>query len=188
MLSRCLFVTVAILLGMGLLCTPQLLADEAVSIDLADGNGGLDEWISLNVEFTSLDLGNTSGVNGITLTFTCLDPDLVFGDFTPGPLLLDWMDATSRPPYPDSGWSYVNVSATDITSTGILGLLAVKSSVPDIYDIDFDITTPGVATEVAGGGITFGLTVDGGTVTVTPEPATLMLLGLGGIALLRRRK
>ena len=131
------------------------------------------------VNVTALDLGSAPGVNGVTLNFTCTDPDLIFDSFVTGPLISGWLDGTT-PSWPDSAWAYVNFSASDFTTTGLLGTLYVQSSVPDSYDITF-VTGGGFGSEVTGGQLTFDLTVSGGTATVVPEPCSMLLMATGSI-------
>ena len=197
MRSLCLFVTTAVLLGTGLFAAPQLVAAETATLDLQNGTGPAISNINLDVYLTALDLASTGGVGTINLTFSCSDPNLDFVNFTPGTLLSagSWLDVTGRPPFPDSGWSFVNLTpANDIKTTGLLGTLVVKSDFTGIYNVAFDVTSVDVATQLGGlAGPTvkhFALTTDGGTVTVTPEPCSVMLVATGGIVLgwMRRRQ
>jgi len=156
----------------GVLAVTLLLAEgaHAGTATIAAGNGQagvVGEPISVDIDLTSLALGGIAGVDGLTLNFGATDPGLEIGAFTPGPLLADWIDVTNRPPFPDYAWSYVNnvMFANDITSTGNLGTLQVWADASGQYSLAFDITTPGVATEVAGGGETFTLTTVPGTIS-----------------------
>jgi len=173
-----------------LMVTLLVLVDMApggtITITAGDGQANVGEHIWVNIDVTALDLAGVAGVDGLTVNFGAKAPGLEVGGFTLGPLLTGWIDATNRPPFPDHAWSYVNFVASDITGTGNLGALEVWSDAEGIYSLAFDVTTGGVATEVAGGGETFTLTTVPGTITV-PEPASVLLLGLGILAVVRRR-
>ena len=175
-----------------LVVTLLVLVDVApggtITITAGDGHAIVGEHIWVDIDVSALDLAGIAGVDGLTVNFGAKDAGLEVGGFTLGPLLTGWIDSTIRPPFPDHGWSYVNFSPpSDITGTGNLGALEVWSDAEGIYSLAFDVTTGGVATEVAGGGETFTLTTVPGTITVVPEPASILLLGLGIVAVVRRR-
>jgi len=145
----------------------------------------LGQVLTLDVKITALDLGGAPGLDGVTLNFVASDPDLSLGTFTSGPLLSGWLDVTSHPPFPAKGWSFITFGG-GITGIGLLGTIDVWSDTKDTYSLGFDITSAGVATEFAGGGVTFTLTTVPATIVV-PEPASMALLGLGALALFGRR-
>jgi len=186
-------VLMALAVGLFLTVSPAWAANEAVTITPVvpdpgvDGEFGLDEHVSVDITFAALNLGGVSGVDGVTINFSASDAGLSIGSFTTGTLLSGWSDVTSRPPFPSEGWSFVNVTATDITSTGSLGTLDVWASSTGDYTLDFDVTTSGVKTEVSGGGTTFALTTNSVVIPV-PEPASIVLLSLGGLSLLIRKR
>jgi len=186
-------VFVALAIGLFLTAGPASAANEAVTITPVvpdpgiDGEFGLSEHVAVDITFAALNLGAVSGVDGVTINFSASDAGLSIGSFTPGTLLSGWTDATSRPPFPNEGWSFVNISASDITTTGSLGTLDVWATSTGDYTLDFDVTTSGVKTEVAGYGTTFALTANSAVIPV-PEPASIVLLGLGFLAVRRRRK
>ena len=100
-------------------------------------------------------------------------PQLLLADAsTPGSLLV------SQAAYDDH----------DLKSKPLLGIavLTVADQAAALGGTRSFTITGGQSTLVNGG--TESLDIDPLTVTLTPEPATLSLLGLGGIALLRRRR
>lgn len=80
-------------------------------------------------------------------------------------------------------------SNTDTPSSQLLGTLTVDATglADGVYNIVVNAETDGGASK-----LTFSTDVDllfgGATVNITPEPMTLSLLGLGALALLRRRR
>jgi hypothetical protein len=170
-----------------ILMVPAGVFGGTITLKAGDGQAAIGQHISVPIEVTALGLGGISGVDALTLNFGAKDPDLHIGTFTLGFLLEEWMDATERPRFPGYAWSFINFSAANITDTGTLGTLEVWSDFPGRYTLAFDVTTAGVATEVAGEGLAFTLTTVPGTILV-PEPATLALLAAGGLVLARGRR
>jgi hypothetical protein len=168
---------VAIVMGMSLLLPAQAPA-ESISLDLGNGSGPTGTLISMPVNVTALDLATQTGVDAITLVFSCSDADLVFDHFTPSTPVSTW---DLGPSLPAGGYVYLcPVSGTTLTTTGLLGTLYVKSSVADVYNVSF-VVTGGLPTEISGGPATFNLSVDGGQATVTPEPCTMLLVAGGSL-------
>lgn len=159
-----------------------------VTVEILPSNStiNLGQVLTLDVKITALDLGGVAGVDGVTLNFLASDPALNLDPFAPGPLLSGWVDVAAHPPFPARGYSYITFGG-GIAGIGTLGTIDVSSGTAGTYTLGFDVTTAGVATEFAGGGSTFTLTTVPGTVEVTPEPASLALLGLGALAVFGRR-
>jgi hypothetical protein len=168
-----------------LVLVPATLFGGTITLTAGNGSGAVGQHIPVSIDVTALNLGSAAGIDGVTLNFGAKDPLLEAGAFTPGPLLSGWIDATNRPPFPTYGWSYVTFGS-GFTATGSLGTLDVWSSTQGVYTLAFDVTTAGVATEISGGGQTFSLTTQPVTITV-PEPASLLLLGAGLVAIRIRR-
>jgi len=85
----------------------------------------------------------------------------------------------------------LDLSATEGYKNSLLATISITdSSVPHTYPYTLSLDKYYAAPKTnfmdfAGNGLDGSLTF--GTATVTPEPATLLLLALGGLALLRRR-
>ncbi len=116
----------------------------------------------------------------------------VFSGFLPGDVWRDpiWTQFAPDPPYPPK--SYIGVSAFEMTtgggplvSNGMLVRLLIDTTAanPGVYALRFmrDVT------EVDGTGGPLSVDLNDGTLTITPEPATVMLL-VPALLLLGRRR
>jgi len=84
----------------------------------------------------------------------------------------------------------VNVGGENVPATGVLLTITVDVtgfSVSETFDLKLDATLGGdTAFENAGTPVT--ATINNGTITIVPEPATLMLIAVGVPFLLKRSR
>ena len=144
---------------------------------------------TFNVWVEQSDLGS---FNSVDMIIGSVDLDVVAWEFDPGfidkTLFTSASIPASPPVYPSD--AQVGGFAVDpIVPPNLIGWVTVESfGLPlGSYDVMVDSDFDGGRSKLALGVDTEPL-FGSGTVNVVPEPAALSLLGLGALALLRRRK
>jgi hypothetical protein len=156
----------------------------------AEFTGGYDvNWYEVDMS-----LAPRGGVSGVTFnSAVAADSDYILGGAG-----LGWSISIDEDfhIYGDDvlGGDTDTVAWDDATANMItvkLSLALDESNVGDVYDLTFDADFSGIFgpyDDDLKDWPEWAASWNAGTITVTPEPATLSLLGLGGPALLRRRK
>lgn len=111
--------------------------------------------------------------------------DFVFADFS-----RFFFENEANTQFYPSGWKFGYFGLAADSTDFLLGELTVDATgVPNgVYEVVVDAARDGNRSAFTGGGVTDLIETSVATVTIIPEPATISLLALGALALIRRRK
>ena len=141
------------------------------------------DWITIDMHLTA-----GENITGYDVAFVLSNAQAAF-DWSgiTFPTVFDLPGAVVPVPTPQN----VRVTASQIFSPAIPGPLVLVDELllhcEEETDVVLNLVVMGT-TRIDGGDIPVGTILDTITIHQVPEPATIALLGLGGLALLRRRK
>ena len=133
--------------------------------------------------------GTTVGMMDSVDVFVGSD-DLAITDFEWAPFTRFFDSSEANTDYYQSGWKFGYFGTAADSTDFLLGTLTVDATglAPGAYQVMVDAGRDGNRSGITGGGVTDLVEMSIASVTIIPEPATISLLALGALALIRRRK